>query len=71
MSVRLTDQGSPIKTAAQQARVVINVNRNTNCPDFGNSPLTYTINQTQTTAIFATVTATDSDAPVSFGVKCL
>ncbi|OPL21573.1 protocadherin 4 fat, partial [Mytilus galloprovincialis] len=63
MTITLRDQGNPVLTAITQATVRINVNRNINCPVFNtNSPSTYTITQSQTTLVFATVSATDADA---------
>ena len=67
MTITLRDQGNPVLTAITQATVRINVNRNINCPVFNtNSPSTYTITQSQTTLVFATVSATDADAIVSY-----
>jgi hypothetical protein len=67
MTVMLKDQGTPVRSSVTTASVRINVNRNINCPQFSsNSPSSYTIKQSQTTAVFATVDATDNDAPVSF-----
>lgn len=67
MTVMVKDQGTPILSSVATASVRINVNRNVNCPQFNsNSPSSYTIKQNQTTAVFATVAATDNDAAVSF-----
>lgn len=67
MTVMVKDQGTPVRSSLTTANVRINVNRNVNCPQFNsNSPSSYTIKQNQTTAVFATVDATDNDAPVSF-----